>query len=251
MKVLIATSTTDFDPTEVAVPWRYLRNSGIEVCFATDTGLAGYADKRMLDGNKLWPLKRLLTAGRTAREAYAELRLDQAFKRPISFDEINVADFDGLLLPGGHAKGVIPYLESQDLQRAIVCFFKQNIPVSAICHGVIAASRAIDPATGKSVLYGRKTTALLKTQELLAYNLTRYRLGKYYLTYPKTVEDEVTAALRSPEDFQRGPLPLFRDTADDHTRGFTIRDGNYLSARWPGDINRFSTDFINMLKAPS
>lgn len=71
MRVLIATSTTDFDPTEVAVPWKILSDAGVEVCFATDTGLAGYADKRMLDGNKFYLLKPVLIADKSAREAYA------------------------------------------------------------------------------------------------------------------------------------------------------------------------------------
>ncbi len=248
MKVLIATSTTDFDPTEVAVPWKILRDAGVDVQFATDTGLAGYADKRMLDGNKFYLLKPLLIADKSARDAYAELRQDPAFKSPISYDEIQVADSDGLLLPGGHSKGVIPYLESKDLQNTIVEFFARNLPVGAICHGVVAACRAIDPTTSKSVLYGRKTTALLKRQERLAYNLTRYNLGKYYLTYPETVEDEVTASLQSPDDFIHGPSPVLRDSPTHLSRGFTVRDGNYLSARWPGDIYSFASEFLEMLR---
>jgi len=248
VKVLIATSTTDFDPTEVAVPWKILRDAGVDVRFATDTGLAGYADKRMLDGNKFYLLKPVLIADKSAREAYAEMRDDPAFKSPISYDEIQVADYDGLLLPGGHSKGVIPYLESRDLQAVIVDFFARDLPVGAICHGVVAACRATDPATGNSVLFGRKTTALLKQQERLAYNLTRYNLGTYYLTYPETVEDEVTASLKSSEDFIQGPLPILRDSPKHMSRGFTVRDGNYLSARWPGDIYNFATEFLQMLR---
>ena len=248
MKVLIATSTTDFDPTEVAVPWKILKDAGVDVRFATDTGLAGYADKRMLDGNKFYLLKPVLIADKSARDAYAEMRQDPAFKAPISYDEIKVEDYDGLLLPGGHSKGVIPYLESRDLQNAIVDFFAYDKPVGAICHGVVAACRAIDPATGKSVLFGRKTTALLKRQERLAYNLTRYNLGKYYLTYPETVEDEVTATLQSSEDFIQGPLPILRDSPKHLSRGFTVRDGNYLSARWPGDIYSFASEYLEMLR---
>lgn len=248
MKVLIATSTTDFDPTEVAVPWKILREAGIDVCFATDTGLAGYADRRMLDGNRLGLLKTLLIADSSARDAYAELRLDPAFKQPISFDEIRVGDYDGLLLPGGHSKGVIPYLESRELQAAIVEFFASDLPVGAICHGVVAACRAIDPSSGKSVLYGRKTTALLKRQERLAYHLTKWNLGRYYLTYPETVESEVTATLKSSSDFIQGPIPILRDNPDKLYRGFTVRDGNYLSARWPGDIYSFATEYLEMLR---
>ncbi|OUS07250.1 hypothetical protein A9Q96_08115 [Rhodobacterales bacterium 52_120_T64] len=249
MEVLIATSTTDFDPTEVAVPWKLLKEAGVDVRFATDTGLAGYADQRMLDGNKFYFLKPVLMADKSARDAYREMRHEPAFKSPISYDEIRVEDYNGLLLPGGHSKGIIPYLESAELQSAIVGFFALNRPVGAICHGVVAACRAIDPTTGKSVLFGRKTTALLKRQERLAYKLTRHNLGKYYLTYPVTVEEEVTATLQSPADFIRGPSPILRDSPNKLSRGFTVRDGNYLSARWPGDVYRFATEFLQMLRA--
>jgi len=152
------------------------------------------------------------------------------------------------LLPGGHAKGIIPYLESPVLQKAIVEFFAANKPVGAICHGVIPVCRAQNPETGKSILFERKTTALLKRQELLAYQLTRINLGDYYRTYPTTVEDEVVASLENVEDFSLGPTPLLRDDMDHLSRGFTVRDGNYLSARWPGDVHRFSLEFLEMMR---
>ncbi len=112
----------------------------------------------------------------------------------------------------------------------------------------MAACRALDPDTGRSVLHGRKTTALLRRQERLAYQLTRITLGDYYLTYPVTVQDEVTASLASPDDFTEGPTPVLRDNMEHLSRGFTVRDGNYLSARWPGDVYRFSTEFLEMVK---
>jgi protease I len=121
--------------------------------------------------------------------------------------------YDALLLPGGHAKGVMPYLESTLLHSTVREFFARGKPVGAICHGVVLAARSI-AASGKSVLHGRKTTALLRSQELLAWNLTRLYLGDYYRTYPTTVEDEVTAALGQPGDFQHGPLAIARDTPD-------------------------------------
>lgn len=248
MTVLIATSTFDYDPTEVAVPWLALKEGGMDIVFATDTGNSGVADQRMLDGQGFGILKPALIAQRPAREIYQQMLLDKAFQNPISYADIDAADYDALVLPGGHAKGVIPYLESPVLQRAIVDFFKAKKPVGAICHGVVAACRAIDPETGKSVLHGRKTTALLKRQERLAYQLTRRNLGDYYLTYPVTVEDEVVACLQSPADFSQGPTPVLRDNPKHLNRGFTVRDGHYLSARWPGDVYRFSTEFLEMVR---
>lgn len=121
------------------------------------------------------------------------------------------------------------------LQDLVADFFSAKKPVGAICHGVVLAARSIDPDTGKSVLHNYRTTALLKSQEMLAYRLTQLWLKDYYLTYPEiTVEDEVRKALSSENDFLKGPNPLLRDDHDHLNRGFTVRDRHYLSARWPG-----------------
>jgi hypothetical protein len=81
-----------------------------------------------------------------------------------------------------------------------------------------------------------------------AFLLTSWRLGRYYRTYPAYVQDEVTAALDSPAQFIRGPRVLAaRGTADDDSAAFVVQDGNYLSARWPGDAHRFAHELAGML----
>jgi protease I len=45
-----------------------------------------------------------------------------AFLSPQSYQDVNEADFDALLLPGGHDKGVKEYLESPVLQRLVADF---------------------------------------------------------------------------------------------------------------------------------
>lgn len=248
MTILIPTGTFDVDPTEVSVPWKILQEHGHDICFATDTGKSAVADPIMLSGAGLGILKSLLIAQQPAQETYQTLLQDKAFQNPIHYDDIRVEDFEAILLPGGHAKGIIPYLESPVLQNAIAGFFATNKPIAAICHGVVAACRAKNPETGKSVLWGRKTTALLKRQETLAYHVTKRKMGDYFLTYPITVQDEVTATLKSADDFIEGPLPILRDNMAHLSRGFTHRDGNYLSARWPGDVHRFALEFVGMLQ---
>lgn len=100
---------------------------------------------------------------------------------------------------------------------------------------------------GRSVLYGKRTTALTKLMELTAWALTCLYLGDYYRTYPMTVEDEVRAPLAAPEHFVPGPISIVRDLPNNLAAGFTVRDGNYLSARWPGDAHRFANEFALML----
>src|SRR6516225_6458839 len=113
-----------------------------------------------------------------------------AFQRPISYGEIRAADFDALVLTGGHAPGMRVYLGSGVLQSAVADFFAQEKPVGAICHGVLLAPRSsLHP--GRSVLYGKKTTALTKQMDLLAWGLTRSYLGDFERILQTTVEDEV------------------------------------------------------------
>jgi len=249
MKVLIPLPGYGFDPTEVAIPWKILSSRGIDVVFATPSGDKAGADELMLTGKKLGVWRPLLKARKDAVTAHNEMDHDPSFLHPLRYIDVRHQDFDGLFLPGGHDKGVKEYLESDHLQSLVADFFAARKPVAAICHGVVLAARSIDPLTGLSVLHNLRTTALLKTQELAAYELTRLWLKDYYLTYPgNTVEDEVTMALSSRENFLKGPKPLFRDSMDRPDRGFVVRDQNYLSARWPGDAYRISIEFFNLLQ---
>jgi len=244
--VLIPIPSSDFDPTETAVPWTVLVARGHTVKFATPDGQPGQADDRMLTGRGLGVLAPMLKADANGRDAYAQMAQSPAFLHPGRHAAQGPEGFDGLLLPGGHAPGMKPYLESRELQALVAATFAQGKPVGAICHGAVLVARACD-AHGKSVLHGRKTTALTRQMELMAWALTALWLGRYYRTYPVTVQDEVSAALASPDDFVAGPTSTRRDTPSSLDAGFTVRDGNYLSARWPGDAHRFANEFAAML----
>ncbi len=246
--ILIPLPDYGFDPTETAIPWKILSDNGINISFSTPLGNKPAADRRMLFGNVgLW--KSLLMAKKDAVKAYAEMEASEAFNHPLAYADLLAKDFDGILLPGGHDKAVRAYLESEHLQKLVCDFFKAKKPVAAICHGIVLVARSINPFTNKSVIHEYKTTALLQSQELLAFNLTRLWLKDYYSTYPgKTVEWEVKNCLASPTQFLKGRMPVLRDDLNHLNRGFVVKDGNYLSARWPGDAYRFAQEFLAMLK---
>jgi putative intracellular protease/amidase len=244
-KVLIPLPDRDFDVTEVAVPWHVLANAGHEVVFATERGGdRPHADPRLLTG----VLFGRLGAAPEARDDYAKMTRDSAFNSPVSWGDIDVAAYDALLLPGGHAPGMRQYLGSAELQTRVADFWKLQRPVAAICHGVLVLARSIDPDTGRSVLSAERTTCLPKYMERSAYLLTAWRLGRYYRTYPAYVEAEVRAALDDAAQFVRGPRVVSkRGTPTDHTPAFSVRSGRYLSARWPGDAYLFAQEFRDML----
>jgi protease I len=247
-KIIIPLPNYGFDPTETAIPWKILSDKNYEVLFATPEGKPARADRKMLTGESLGIWKPVLKARKDAVEAYKLMEENNNFCNPLEYAALKETDFEALLLPGGHDKGVKEYLESALLQQLVVDFFSAAKPVAAICHGVVLAARSINPPTKKSVLYNYKTTCLLKSQELAAYHLTKLWLKDYYLTYPEiTVEDEVRAALSDAGNFQAGPSPLFRDDPAHLKRGFAITDRNYVSARWPGDAHNFASAFIELL----
>ena len=178
-----------------------------------------------------------------------------------------------MLLPGGHrARGMREYLESAVLQRFVADAFARGMPAGAICHGVVLAARSRSPSTGRSVLYGRKTTALTWTLERAAWRagrIARWWDPNYYRTYvegpgeapgARSVQAEVTAALASPADFLDVPrdAPDYarktggtaRDTLRDSRPAWVVRDGAYVSARWPGDVHTFARTFAGVLTAP-
>ena len=248
VRVLIPLPDRDFDVTEVSVPWKLLREAGHEVTFATAAGARPAADPLLITGVVFGKLG----ASREALAFYRELEQDPAFQSPASWSSIEPEVFDGLILPGGHAPGMRQYLDDKVLARTISCFWATKRPVGAICHGVLAVARAVDPGTGASLLHGRKTTCLPKYMERSAYWLTCWLRGRYYRTYEQYVEDEVRAALASPDDFVRGPTTrTLRGSREDDGPAFVVEDGSYLSARWPGDAYLFAKRFIARLEGIS
>jgi putative intracellular protease/amidase len=280
--VLIPVPELDFDPTEVGVTWKVLSGLGHDVRFATPTAAPAEGDDLMVTGRGLDPwglvpflsplvgIGRVLRADARGRSAYEELLRSPAFSNPMAWGDIDVDGFDALLLPGGHrARGMRSYLESGILQGAIVKAFGQDKPVAAVCHGVLLAARSIDPATGRSVLYGRRTTALTWALEHRAWSVgrvARFWDPNYYRTYNEgpgqpagymSVQHEVTRALARPDDFldvvagtpdaALKSSGRARDSLDDERPAFVVEDGTYLSARWPGDVHTLAKRFAAIL----
>ena len=107
---------TDFDVTEVAVPWKVLTRAGHEVVFATERGgAAPAADPLLLTG---------VLFGKLGAEPepcawYGALTRAPEFTAPVPWSTLDVTKFDALVLPGGHAPGMKQYLGNDVLQGKV------------------------------------------------------------------------------------------------------------------------------------
>ena len=102
MRALIV-SADNFEDTELLVPFYRLKEEGIEVDVAS------------------------LQKGTIKGKHGYEVAVDK------TLDEVNVEDYDTLVLPGGKAPEIV---RKQPKAVAIAkYFFEKNKPVSAICHG--------------------------------------------------------------------------------------------------------------------
>jgi protease I len=226
LKVLIP-AYRDFDPTEIAIPWKLLTELGkdttipaaypVEVTFTTIDGKPAACDSLVLKG----PIFGFFGASKEAKNAYEEMVKSDEFLNPLKWEDTDFDAYDGVWLGGGHAKGVREYLDSKVLQSKLAKFMPKTKAdsedpkvLAAICHGPVLLSRTIDE-TGKSVLAGRKTSCLPYHMERDAYNvsllcggnvrnsnptaiqLTRFHLGDYYSEYLATCPSsmEITIGL--------------------------------------------------------
>lgn len=90
----------------------------------------------------------------------------QKLKNTLSLEEVNVADFDAVFIPGGH--GPLWDLATNDKSGKIILdFLAGNKPVAAVCHGPAALIKAAELQPG--LLNGKKLTGFTNAEEVLAF----------------------------------------------------------------------------------
>lgn len=105
-RVLIVLPNKDFDVTETSVPWRLLTNAGVHVDFCTGHGQPGQCDPLLLTG----VIFGQLGASKEAKEFYLEMTQSHEFQNPKKYALTDFMEYDGLILPGGHAQGAQVHL---------------------------------------------------------------------------------------------------------------------------------------------
>lgn len=140
---------TGFFFAEIAHPFEVLDEAGIAVEFASPAG--GWTPYDAYDETD--------PAQKTFLESKAFRRLNHSRK----LSEVDAADYDALLIPGGLGP-MVDIQRNAEVQRAIVRAWTTDKLVAAVCHGPCALL-GVDMGDGVPFVQGRKLTSFSKKEE--------------------------------------------------------------------------------------
>ncbi len=132
--------------------------------------------------------------------------------------ELNVADFDALVVAGGQAP-MFTFETATDLHNKFVEFYESGKVTSALCHGT-AILRYAKLSTGEYLAKGKTVTGFANVEEDFADNAVwdYGLLDRDKHVMPWRIEDELKAL--GANFVQAG-----------RWRGFAIRDGNLITGQ--------------------
>ena len=85
------------------------------------------------------------------------------YQNNVPLSQINPADYDAVLLPGGHGPS-IDIIKDSNAQRVISQIYQAGKPIAAVCHAGGVLGSVVDK-NGDSIYKGRKATAFSNTEE--------------------------------------------------------------------------------------
>ncbi|MDL2408208.1 type 1 glutamine amidotransferase domain-containing protein [Rhizobium calliandrae] len=140
---------TGFFFAEVAHPFDVLDNAGIAIEFASPAG--GWTPYDAFDEKD------------PAQKRFMESKAFRRLNRSRKLSEVDTADYDAILVPGGLGP-MVDVQRNPDVQHAIVRAWNTNKFVTAVCHGPCSLL-GVDIGDGKPFVQGKKLTGFSVKEE--------------------------------------------------------------------------------------
>lgn len=140
---------TGFFFAEVAHPFDVLDKAGIAVEFASPAG--GWTPYDAYDEKD------------PAQKEFFESKAFRRLNRSRKLSEVDAADYDAILVPGGLGP-MVDIARNADVQHAVVRSWSTGKLVTAVCHGPCSLL-GVDLGDGTPFLRGKKITAFSKKEE--------------------------------------------------------------------------------------
>lgn len=186
---------------EFAVPFYRFKDSGVEVELASPRGGSAPIEPKSVraQGENDAAVERFLA------DPSAQRQVEQTRK----LDEVGVASYDAIFLPGGHGT-MWDLPDDPGVQRAVEIADRAGMVIGAVCHGPagLVSARGAD---GQPLVMGKRVTAFTNAEESAA-GLTN--------VVPFLLESRM-----------RELGALFQNTAN--WQSFVVRDGRLVTGQNP------------------
>lgn len=149
---------TGYWAEELVVSHKTLLEAGHTVSIATPGGVKPTVDQVSLSGAAAGDQER----ADSFRDYIASL--DAELSSPLVLADVDLADFDGIVIPGGHGP-MQDLFKDKDLGKLLVAATKDGKIVAPFCHGPAALLSAVDD-DGAFVFAGRRLTVFSNDEEL-------------------------------------------------------------------------------------
>lgn len=148
---------TGFWAEELVVAHRDLTAAGHDIVIATPGGVAPTVDRASLD-----------PAAVGGQEAAGQLEdylaaISGELSRPVALSGVSAADFDAVVLPGGHGP-MTDLAFDVDLGKVLIEANSRGAVIAPFCHGPAGLLSAVD-ANGEFAFAGRRLTVFTDEEE--------------------------------------------------------------------------------------
>ena len=158
-KVLIIATNYGSWAEELQAPWDACKKAGFEVTLATPKGQKPLPFKISVDPNFVDPVQKVKTNPEWVCNRCKELVDGEEWAHPKKFTEVNMDDYDAIVLTGGPGAN-LDMANSWELHQLIMRAYKTGKIVAALCYAVSTLVFLRDPENDyKSIIYGKKITA--------------------------------------------------------------------------------------------
>lgn len=206
---------TGFWLEELAAPYYAFKDAGVELTLASPKGGQPPLDPKSSDPSAQTDATRRFDADPAAKAELAATR---------KLTDVSVDDYDAVFYPGGHGPlwDLAEDLHSIGLiERAL----SAGKPVAAVCHAPGVLRHVKDPATGESVVRGKRVTGFTNSEEA-AVGLSA--------VVPFLIEDEF---IRLGGHYQKGP----------DWQAHVVTDGRLVTGQNPGSSEGVAQALLSLL----
>jgi putative intracellular protease/amidase len=147
--------STGYWAEELIVPYRQFVDAGHTVHFATPGGVAPTLDPHSVDP---------AVVGDTAGPLRAEVdAMADRLNDPLTLSEVDIADYDAVFVPGGHAP-MVDLFQDRDMGRLLADAVGADKVVASVCHGPAALLSATKD-DGTWLFSGRRIAVVTDDEE--------------------------------------------------------------------------------------